>query len=131
MPHHILAAILIQLDQHDVGKQEILCFKYALATGLHVIGKCHHPDEALAMVMAGTVAAVITAVDPRGHLAQDLARFSGQLHIVREAPRPKGPDAGELCRRLYRSGLDTQQIATILEVPPEQVRRHRNLRRHE
>lgn len=128
MPHHILAAILIQLDQPHPSKQEILCFEYAIASRLQVIAVCHHGYEALSMIMAGTVAAVITAVNPGGDLAEDLGRFGGQLHIVRDGPPPQRQDVGRLARRMYRSGLDTTQIATILEVPPEQVRKHRNRR---
>lgn len=121
--HHILAAILIQLNQPHPGKQEILCFEYALASKLEPFGVCHRVDEALAMVMAGTVTAVITAIDPGGSLAEDLARFGGQLHIVRQHLRT--PAVESLENRVLRSGLDTGQIATLLQVSPEEVRRRR------
>jgi hypothetical protein len=132
VPHHILAAVLIQLDQPHPGKQELLCIQYALSSGLHVIGKCHEGYEALAMVTAGTVAAIITVVNPGGSLADDLARWSGQLHVVRPVvPTRRRPDVERLAGRMYQSGLDTQAISIILEVPPEQVRKHRNPRRPE
>lgn len=133
MPHHILAAILIQLDHPHPGKQENLCLEYAAATHLQAIAVCHQAHEALAMVMAGTVAAVIAVVDPGGELGADIRRFGGTLHIVRDLPRQRS-DLDRITERMYRSGLDTQQIATILEVPPEEVRRRRfrrNLRRPE
>lgn len=133
MPHHILAAILIQLDQPHPGKQEILCLEYAVANKLQAVTVCHQAYEALAVVMAGTVAAVIAAVDPGGTLAADLRKFGGQLHIVRDLPRQR-TDVDLMAERMDRLGLTTQQIATILAVDPEEVRRRkirRNLKRRE
>lgn len=127
MPHHIPAAVLIQLDQPHVAKQEILCFEYALTTSLVIVGKTFETLAALSMVRAGTVKAIITAVDPRGSLADDLVRLGGQLHIVRQAAVPRRRD--DLEHRILRSGLDTQQIARLLLVPAEEVRRRRRNRR--
>lgn len=124
MPYQILAAILIQLGQPHPVKQQILCFEYALAARLQPFAVCHLADEALAMIMAGTVAAIITAVDPGGSLAGDIGRWGGQLHIVRDVPQQ--PRLRRLAERMYRSGLDTGQIAAILEVSPERIRQHRN-----
>lgn len=122
MPQHILAAILIQLDQPHPGKQEILCIEYALASKLDVYAVTNNVPAAVSMVVAGTVAAIITVLDPGGTLADDLAQWGGQLHIVRSSP-PRRRDALEA--RILGSGLDTHQIATLLQVPPEEVRRRR------
>lgn len=127
MPHHILAAVLIQLDQPHVGKQELLCFEYAVTSRLEVIAVTHEVSAALSMVMVHTVAAIIAAVDPGGSFADDIARWGGQLHIVRQRAAPRRRDGLE--DRILRSGLDTQQIARLLLVPAEEVRRRRRSRR--
>lgn len=132
MPH-ILAAILIQLDQPHVGKQELLCFEYAIANRLQVFAVTQEAAAALSMIVAGTVAAIISAIDPGGTLRVDVERCGGQLYVVREARRRRR-DVDQLAERMYESGLDTKQIAKILQVPPEDVRRdhfRRNLRRQE
>lgn len=123
MPHHILAAVLIQLDQPHPSKQELLCFEYAVTSRLEVIAVTNEVSAALSMVMVHTVAAVIAAVDPGGTFADELARWGGQLHVV----RPRRSDGIE--DRVLRSGLDTQQIARLLKVSPEEARRRRRNRR--
>lgn len=133
MPQHILAAILVQLDAPHVAKQQVLCLEYALANKLQAIAVCHQAYEALSMVMAGTVAVVISAIDPGGSLAADLERFGGRLCVVRESRRRR-PDADIMVERMYARGLTTVEISAILEEPPEEVRRRRirrNLKRRE
>lgn len=123
MPHRPPAAILIQNDRQHPSKQEALCLEYAEASGLRAVALCYHPSDCLALVMAGKVKAVITAVDPGGHCAVDLDRFGAKLHIVRETKARIRRDVEHLVGRMYNSGLDTKQIATILEVDSQDVRR--------
>lgn len=117
------AAILIQLDQHHPDKQQALCLEYAETSGLRAVALCHHADDCIALVGLGKVTAVITAVEPGGGLAEHLERCGGRLHVVRETKTRIRRDVTHLVGRMYRSGIDTGQIAAILEVPTRDVRK--------
>lgn len=123
MPHRPAAAILIQLDKPHPDKQTTLCLEYTETSGLRAQVLCHLPSECLAMVMAGTVKAVITAVDPGGQLGEDLARFGGTLHVVREVRTRRRLDVRRLVERMRSRGLDSQEIAAILDVDTKEIRR--------
>lgn len=123
MPHRPPAAILIQNDRQHPDKQQALCLEYAETSGLQTVALCYSPADCMALVMVGKVEAVITAVDPGGHCAEDLERFGAKLHVVRETKTRVRRDVDHLVGRMYNSGLDTGQIATILEVNTHDVRR--------
>lgn len=123
MPHRPPAAILIQNDRPHPDKQQALCLEYAESSGLRAVALCYHSQDCMALVMIGKVKAVITAVDPGGHCAEDLERFGAKLHVVRETKSRVRRDVDHLVGRMYNTGLDTGQIATILEVDTKDVRR--------
>lgn len=123
MPHRPPAAILIQPDRQHPDKQQALCLEFAESAKLRAVALCHHPGDCLALAVAGEVRDVIAAVDPGGHLAADLERCGARLHIVRETKARIRRDVTHLAGRMYNSGLDTKQIARILEVDSQEVRR--------
>lgn len=117
------AAILIQLERQHPDKQEALCLEYAEAHRLQCIAMCYHIDDCRALVMSGAVSVVVAAIDPGESLGEDIERFGGKLHIVRNIRTSITRGIAHLVQRMYRRGLDAATIAEILGVSLQDVKR--------
>jgi predicted RNase H-like nuclease (RuvC/YqgF family) len=133
VPPRLPAAILIQQDKSHVDKQQAICLEYAEANNYQVRVLCFLQRDCIGLILDRTVTAVITAVDPGAGVAEAIMRAGGRLIVVRESCR-KRPDADDVADGMKKAGLTTQQIATILREPLEEVKRRlfrRNLKRRQ
>lgn len=127
MPHLPAAAILIYLDRPHPDRQEAIGLAFAAARGLRVAAICRNVDAAIALVLSGFISVVISTLDP--HDGGAIGKAGAQLFVVRRDDAPKRRTVDRLIRRLTETGLDTQQIATALELDPAEVRRVRRANR--
>jgi hypothetical protein len=117
------AAILILIERPLPDKQEAVAAAFALAQGLNVVARCCKLDDALAMLVLQTVAAVVCALDPGRGARARIEQAGGLLFVARVEPVTRlRREVSQLAVRMYRSGLDTQEISNILEVDPSEVR---------
>lgn len=120
--HRLPAAVLIQRDRPHADKQETLAFAYAVANQLRIITRCHDLQDCIALLLTLQVRAVVVAVDPGGGARQMVERHGGQFHVAREQPRVRR-DVSHLAERMHARGVDTTDIAAILQVDTRDVRR--------
>ena len=119
MPH-LPAAILILMDRPHPDKQMELALTVAAEVPVFTI--CYHWRDCLKLILSGHISAVICAVDPGGEARDRLDQAGAQLVVVREEPARIRRNLNRLIERLYSRGMDSQEIATILEVPAQDVR---------
>lgn len=124
MPH-LPAAILVFVDRPHPTRQYQLALEFAASHQLRVASICPTVDAALALVLAGLIAAVISALPTRDGGA--LEKAGAQLFILR-APPPKRRTVDRVIARLSAAGLDTQAIAYALDLDPAEVRHVRRRR---
>jgi hypothetical protein len=115
------AALLIFPDRPHPNKQAAVAMALATANNLTVITRCVNIDAALALVLAGTVQAVVSALPLRDDGA--LERAGAMVFVARSEPPPRRRTVDRLIGRLADVGLDARQIARALEVDSSEVRR--------
>lgn len=119
MPHLPAAAILILMDRPHPDKQEALAL--AAAVQFTVVALCYHWRDCLSLVVGKHIKAVVCAVDP-GEDARDAIEQAGaELVVARETRRRRNING--LAERMYKRGIDTQEISQILQVAVSDVRR--------
>lgn len=121
MPH-LPAAILIMTDRPHPDKQEAIAL--AAAAGYDVKTVCHHWQDCLALALTKHISVVICAIDPGEEIRAAFERVGVTVVVAREQ-RVRVRNVNHVIERLYRRGIDTQEIAQILGVDTEDVRRSR------
>lgn len=121
MPH-LPAAILILADRSHPDKQRVVAFAAAAAEPLIVYTLCYTYHACVALLRNGLIGAVVSALDP-GESARDaIEAAGGQLIVAREQANRLRRDVNQLAVRMYKSGIDTQEISKILQVNSGDVR---------
>jgi hypothetical protein len=92
----------------------------AATNNLSVIARCVTVDAALALILAGTVTAVVSALPPRDDGA--LEKAGATIFVARPDPAPQRRTVDRLIGRLADVGLDPRQIARALELDSSEVR---------
>lgn len=130
-PYQPPAAILIQTHRPHPDKQRDLAFQHAETHGFRVVGICYAVVDCCAMLINGTVRAVISALDPGDEARTLIEEAGGQVHVVRAAGEPVRPrrDVPTLVARMLDAGLGHTEIARILGVTVSGVRRALGRRR--
>lgn len=123
MLHLPAAAIIVFLDRPHADRQEALSLAFAARRGFQVVSMCPTVDAAVALVTAGLVVAVISALHPRDRGA--IEKAGAELFVLRQE-MPKRRTVDRVIVRLTAKGLDTQAIAYALELDPVEVRRVRH-----
>lgn len=122
MVPHLPAAILILLDRPHPDKQEALAVAAVTAENLHIVALCHQWEDCLALILTHYIVAVVCACDPGPAARMALEGAGARLVVVRdEQPRIRR-DVAHLAVRMYRRGIDTQEISQILEVCSRDIR---------
>lgn len=130
MPH-LPAAVLILLDRPHPDKQQALALAAAAAERLQVVALCHHWQDALALLLTKHIAAVVCAIDPGEDVAAAIGRV-GRLVVARQQPSRIRRSVDQLVARMAGRGMDSQEIAYILDVPTSDIRRSlQEIRRRE
>jgi hypothetical protein len=119
---HLPAAVLILIDRPHPDKQELLAHATAAAEQLRVTTRCYRWEDCLALLLTAQVVAVICAVDP-GDDVRAALEHAGRVIIARETRGRARRDLDQLMERMYRRGIDTQEISAILQVTSGDVRR--------
>jgi hypothetical protein len=119
---HLPAAILILLDRPHPDKQEALALAAATAEELHVAALCHQWEDCLALVVTRYILVVVSACDPGSPARRALESAGARLVVAREEQPRIRRDVAHLAVRMYRRGIDTQEISAILEVCSRDIR---------
>lgn len=122
MPH-LPAAILILIDRPHHDKQEALALAAAAAEKLHPTALCHHWQDCLSLLLAKHILAVVVALDPGDEARSAIETAGGRLVVAREAQGRIRRSVSQLVARLARRGMDSQEIAYVLDVPTAEIRR--------
>lgn len=122
MPH-LPAAILILADRPHPDKQEAIALAAAAAEQLQVAALCFHWNDCMALLLSRHIAAVVCALDPGEDARSALETAGGRVFIAREATGRIRRSVSQLVARLARGGMDSQEIAYVLDVPTADVRR--------
>lgn len=120
MPH-LPAAILIMMDRPHPDKQEAIAL--AAAATFTVVALCHHWQDCLALALTKHISAVVCAVDPGDGVREAFERVGTTLVVAREQAVRIRRNQTQLVQRLYLRGIDTQEIAEILEIDTRDVRK--------
>ncbi len=121
MPH-LPAAVLILLDRPHPDKQQALALAAAAAERLNIVALCHHWQDALALLLTKHITAVVCAIDPGEDVTAAIGRV-GRLVVAREQHSRIRRSVDQLVARLAGRGMDSQEIAEVLDVPTSDVRR--------
>lgn len=118
------SAILILLDRPAPDRQETVAAAFAVANDLRIVARCLHLDDALALLVLHSISIVVCALDPGPEALSRIVAHGGTLRVARADPVPRARrEVAQLAVRMYRSGIDTQEISKILEVTSTEVRR--------
>lgn len=120
------AIIYINHDQPHPDKQEALTLRHAEAVGLHVVALCANPAACAAVVRSGGAAVVVVAVEDPG-LDELVRAAGGRVEVARPAAAPGRVRRGlvGIVQRMVCRGMDTGDIAEILDVDTGEIRRIR------
>lgn len=116
------AAILVLLERPHPDKQEAIALSYAAAHQLQLVSLCHRLDDVVALLLAGTIRAVVAVVDPGPAARRTIETLGGALHVVREHESRLRREVSTLIARMAAEGLDPKKIAGILDVDTGDVR---------
>lgn len=120
MPH-LPAAVLILIDRPHPDKQRVVAF--AAAEQLRPITECHRWQDCLALILTRHIAAVVCALDPGDDARRAIESAGGRLIVARESTSRIRRSVNQLVSRLAGRGMDSQEIAYVLDVPTADVRR--------
>lgn len=122
MPH-LPAAVLILIDRPHPNKQRVIAFAAAAAEQLRPITECHDRQSCLALILSRHIAAVVCALDPGEDSRATIEKAGGRLIVARESTSRIRRSVNQLVSRLAGRGMDSQEIAYVLDVPTADVRR--------
>lgn len=117
------AVLFIPYGSLHPDKQQQLVIGYITRRGYTAEALCHHPEDVAAIIGSGRADVVVVAVDCAA-LAETLAAASWRI----ESARPREPGrrwtVQTLLARLYRSGMNEQEIAKRLDSPTGDITEH-------
>lgn len=117
------AAILILADRPHPDKQRAIAFAAASAEQLAVYTLCDTWRTCLTLIHDGHIDTVICALDPGEEACVAIERAGGRLVVAREQQSRIRRSVHQLVARLAGRGMDSQEIAYVLDVPTADVRR--------
>lgn len=124
MPH-LQAAILILIDRPHQEKQWAIAAAAAAAEHLRVLHLCHDWHACMSLVLARSIGTVICALDPGEEIRSAIETAGGRVIVAREATGRIRRSVTDMVARLTRvnKGMDSQEIAYVLDVPTSDVRK--------
>lgn len=124
MPH-LPAAILIVVERPHPEKQWAVAQTAAAAEQLRVLTLCRHWQECLSLILTRHIATVICALDPGEDARKAIETAGGKVIVARESSSRIRRSVTDMVNRLIRldKGMDSQEIAYVLDVPTADVRR--------
>lgn len=122
MPH-LPAAVLILIDRPHPTKQEALALAAAAAEALRVQALCHAWRDVMPLLLTRHIVAVVCALDPGEAARSAIETAGGRLIVARETSSRIRRSVDQLVSRLAGRGMDSQEIAYVLDVPTSDVRR--------
>lgn len=122
MPH-LPAAILILADRPHPDKQEAIALAAAAAEQLRVLALCYHWQDCLSLILTRHIGVIVCALDPGDDCRSAVEVAGGRLVVAREATSRIRRSVTQLVARLARRGMDSQEIAYVLDVPTADVRK--------
>lgn len=122
MPH-LPAAILILANRPHPDKQEAVALAAAAAEQLRILALCHHWQDCLSLILTHHIVTVVCALDPGEDARSAIETAGGRVLVAREATSRIRRSVTQLVARLAGRGMDSQEIAYVLDVPTSDVRR--------
>lgn len=123
-PHTRRATLYVDHARPRADRQERLALQFAARAGLDVVALCQDPETCTALVRSGAVGVVVAALSVELKVIEMVEAAGGSVAVVRPevAPRARRGVRG-IATRMRQRGIDTGEIAVMLAMPVNEVRR--------